>query len=284
MNTSIEHLPKHKRAQLQRIVDTVLEVVQPEMIILFGSHATGKWVEHRHFEGHVLHEYISDYDVLVITATEVDESDIEDYVEAKCNFHNAVTVLVHDIGFVNKMLGEGQYFFSDIKKEGIALYDTGNITLADQRELTPEERRQIAFDDYEHWFGEAKEFLVHAIFALTRSSLKIGAFLLHQATERAFNAASLVYTGYKPRTHNIEKLLNFSWNYSRDLGAVFIPQDNQDKHLFKLLKKAYIDARYKKSYKITEEELSALIEKVKIFQQTAQRLCEEQIASYKAVE
>ena len=113
--------------------------------------------------------------------------------------------------------------------------------------------------------------------------LNIGAFLLHQATERTFTAVALVYTGYKPRTHNIEKLLNFNWNYSRDLGAVFIPQDNRDKHLFKLLKKAYIDARYKKSYKITEEELAALIEKVTIFQQTAERLCEVQIASYKGV-
>ena len=47
--------------------------------------------------------------------------------------------------------------------------------------------------------------------------------------------------------------------------------------------KAYIEARYKKSYKITEDELSELIDKVTIFQQTAQHLCEEQIASYKGM-
>jgi len=128
----------------------VVQIVQPEMVILFGSHATGRWVEDWHMEGPILSEYVSDYDILVITAAEVNESEVEDYVEAKCNFHNAVTVLVHDIGFVNKMLGEGQYFFSDIKKEGIALYDTGNITLADQRDLTPEERQAIAIEDYEY--------------------------------------------------------------------------------------------------------------------------------------
>ena len=281
MNTSIAHLPKHKQAQLQRIVNTVLEVVMPEMIVLFGSHATGRWVEARHYEGHVLHEYVSDYDVLVITATEVKESDIEDYVEAKCNFHNAVTVIVHDIAFVNKMLGEGQYFFSDIKKEGIALYDTGNITLADQRELTPEERQQIAVEDYELWFEEAKEFMISTVDCYNRKSFRLGAFLCHQAAERAFTAAALVFTGYKPRTHNLEKLLNLSFTYSRELGVAFIPQNDRDKHLFKLLKKAYIEARYKKSYKITEDELAELIEKVTVFHQAVQRLCEAQIASYK---
>ncbi len=280
MNTSIEHLPAHKQAQLQRVVATVLEVVQPEMIILFGSHATGRWVEDRHMEGGALHEYISDYDILVITAGEVNETNIEDYVEAKCNFHTPLTVLVHDVAFVNKMLGEGQYFFSDIKKEGIALYDTGNISLADQRELTSEERQRLAEDDYQYWISNAKEFLQSSVLCLGDGILNASAFNLHQATERTFTAASLVYTGYKPRTHNLAKLLNFSWAYSRELGAVFVPQDDRDKHLFKLLKNAYIDARYKKNYKITEDELAELIDKVRAFQQTAQRLCEAQIAAY----
>ena len=281
MNTSIAHLPKHKQAQLQRIVQSAMEATTPEMVILFGSHATGKWVEDLRKEGHILTEYVSDYDILVITAKEVNESEVEEYIEARCNFHTPVTVIVHDIAFVNKMLGEGQYFFSDIKKEGIALYDTGNITLADQRELTPEERWQIAFDDYEYWSGAAKEFLHMSQYCLHRHQPIMGAFQLHQAAERTFTAAALVFTGYKPKTHNLEKLLNLSWTYSRELGVVFIPQNSRDKYLFKLLKKAYIEARYKKSYKITEEELSELIEKVTVFQQTAQHLCEAQLASYK---
>jgi len=108
----------------------------------------------------------------------------------------------------------------------------------------------------------------------------MGAFQLHQATERMFTAAALVFTGYKPRTHNLEKLLNLSFTYSRDLGVAFIPRNDRDKYLFKLLKRAYIEARYKKSYKISAEELIELIEKVKEFHATAQRLCEAQIAGY----
>jgi predicted nucleotidyltransferase len=41
--------------------------VDPEKVILFGSHATGRWVEHRDTEGGITYEYISDYDILVIT-------------------------------------------------------------------------------------------------------------------------------------------------------------------------------------------------------------------------
>jgi uncharacterized protein len=36
--------------------------------------------------------------------------------------------------------------------------------------------------------------------------LKHAACLLHQATERYYHAALLVFTGYKQRTHDIEAL------------------------------------------------------------------------------
>ena len=46
--------------------------------------------------------------------------------------------------------------------------------------------------------------------------------------------------------------------YSKQLG---------DERLFDLLKRGYIDARYKDHYEITAEELSVLIERVVIYKQ-----------------
>ena len=37
------------------------------MIILFGSYARGEWVEDIYTEGHITYEYISDFDILVLT-------------------------------------------------------------------------------------------------------------------------------------------------------------------------------------------------------------------------
>jgi predicted nucleotidyltransferase len=37
------------------------------MIILFGSYAHDEWVEDIYTEGHITYEYISDFDVLVLT-------------------------------------------------------------------------------------------------------------------------------------------------------------------------------------------------------------------------
>ncbi|MDZ7650245.1 MAG: nucleotidyltransferase domain-containing protein, partial [Cytophagales bacterium] len=50
------------------IVDIIRDVLNPEKIILFGSHAKGTQVEHRYqTKDGIIHEYNSDYDFLVVT-------------------------------------------------------------------------------------------------------------------------------------------------------------------------------------------------------------------------
>jgi hypothetical protein len=50
LQTSLSHLPVHKQAQLKEVTDIIVKSVDPEKVILFGSHATGRWVEHRYAE------------------------------------------------------------------------------------------------------------------------------------------------------------------------------------------------------------------------------------------
>jgi len=51
MKTSLTHLSENKQYEIRRIVDIIQEVVSPEKIILFGSHAKGTQVEHRSMSG-----------------------------------------------------------------------------------------------------------------------------------------------------------------------------------------------------------------------------------------
>jgi uncharacterized protein len=51
-------------------------------------------------------------------------------------YKTPVTVITHDIDVVNRMLSEEQYFFTDIEKDGILLYDAGNTPLAWHKPLS----------------------------------------------------------------------------------------------------------------------------------------------------
>ena len=71
-----------------------------------------------------------------------------------------ITLITETIQHVNEKLEKNQYFFSDIKKEGILLYDSGEFKLAEVRELSWEERKEIAQDDYDLWFKGEVVFLL----------------------------------------------------------------------------------------------------------------------------
>lgn len=61
----LSHLPQHMQNELAEIVKIICEVDNPAKVILFGSHATGKWVEDEYVAKGTTYTYISDYDLLV---------------------------------------------------------------------------------------------------------------------------------------------------------------------------------------------------------------------------
>ncbi len=125
-------------------------------------------------------------------------------------------MITHDIDFVNKMLSEDQYFFTDIEKEGILLHDAGNTPLAERKPLSPAEAKAIVQNYFDQWLSPAKGFLKGAGFYLQEKEYKFSAFESHQATERIYNAIILVHSGYKPKTHNLDKLKHYSKRFSQD--------------------------------------------------------------------
>lgn len=287
MKTSLSHLPKNKEEQILQIIEIIKEVAAPEKIILFGSYAKGKQVEHRYTgKDGIRYEYISDYDFLVVTKKNtIKEYELEDIINNRTEkFEPSINLQIHEIDYINEGLEFGQYFFTDIVNEGILLFDTKKVHFAEPRQLTPEEDKEKAQRYFDIWFPQAIQFLKGAQFYLSESSPKTGAFILHQATESLYYATLLVFTGYKPKTHNLWKLRKHAKVLSEDLFLVFpLETDKHENHLFDLLKRGYIDARYKPEYFITEEELKALIERVKKMQDTVEKICKEKIVSIDAL-
>jgi len=282
MKTSLSHLDKGKQEQILHIVEIIKEEANPEKIILFGSHARGNWVDDAYMEDGIHYTYISDYDFLVVIKKENHkESQIISNIQNRKRYHNDVMPIIHDIEYINEGLRVGQYFFTDIIAEGILLYDTGNFQFSEPAVLTAAEEKERAEEYFNIWYPQGTGFLRHTNYALADQGFKMGAFQLHQATESFYCAALLVYTGYKPKTHNLEKLRAYAKHISEDLHNLFLmPEiDEHEKHLFDLLKRGYIDARYKKDYIITEEELRELIVKVTRMQQIVEAICKEKIKS-----
>jgi HEPN domain-containing protein/predicted nucleotidyltransferase len=283
MKTSLSHLPEAKQKEIAHILEIIKEEANPEKVILFGSHARGGWIEDEYVEDGIRFSYISDYDFLVVIKKgEIKEQVIISHIENRCNdFKNVVSPIVHDIEYINDGLRIGQYFFTDIVTEGILLFDTKSFEFEKPAELTLEEEREKAQVYYDNWYPRGETLLKGAGFYLQIPDLKVSVFTLHQATECFYSAALLVYTGYKPKTHNLAKLRNYAKHVSIDLYTIFrSPIINEHEfHLFDLLKRGYIDARYKLDYVITADELKELIAKVTKMQEIVKSICQDKINS-----
>lgn len=292
MNTNLSHLPDAKQDNIR----TLVEIIQDEfeqvvgfangkkkhsrisLIILFGSYAKGGWVE-APAQG-----YVSDYDVLVLlsNADLVEEYQIWQSAEERSSLRlkAPVNILVHTHAEVNDKIQQGHYFFTDIKKEGIQLYQHHGAVLCEPGVLSAEEARQIAQQHYDHWFKGANSFLLNYGHCIDRDDLSIAAFELHQATERLFTCILLVFTNYRPKSHNLKLLHNLAAQQYEALTAMF-PQENKfHRRCFELLKGAYIDARYSAHYSISEEELLWLEGQVRQLQTLTEQVCLEKIAAF----
>ncbi|PZQ98112.1 MAG: DNA-binding protein, partial [Flavobacterium psychrophilum] len=230
----------------------------------------------------ITYEYISDYDFLVVTKDNPEkaydqESRVVDRTE---RYKPPVNLEIHEIDYINKGLEWGEYFWIDIVEDGILLYDKGTVQFSEPRELTNAEKKEKAQRYFDTWFPQGDEFVEGAKFYQQRESLKIATFNLHQAAESLYYATLLVFTDYKPKTHNLWKLRRKAKPYSEELFHIFRAEtDKQEKNLFELLKQGYVDARYREDFTITVQELNILIERLSAMIPVVEKLCKKHIAA-----
>lgn len=287
MKDTLTHLPLIKQEELNAIVADISTHKKVEMVILFGSYARDNWVDDKYKEEGITYHYQSDYDLLVVTKVRhLHEqrrlkNDLEKSVDKLFGIHTLVSIIVHDADYTNEQLDEAQYFFSDIMKEGVLLYDSGKITLKEPtKELSPQLRHKLAQENYEQWFPKAVGFFRVFKMCLEEQLYNQAAFILHQATENFYNTILLVFTHYKPKVHDLKVLRMMANTVDTRFLKVFPLTTPEEKRLFELLREAYVGARYKKGYKITEEELLWLGERVKILQELTEKLCHEKMQSF----
>jgi predicted nucleotidyltransferase len=204
--------------KIRQISDIIVNCGKDKIafVILFGSFARGTWVFDRYSEGNILYQYSSDYDFLIITKTGKQAGgnsafDLEWAIDKELEAKNLINkyqghnphFVIESIDYINSELEKGKYFFSDIKKEGITLYNSDEFELTDPKELSDEEKRQIAGDDYNYWMTSSLGFLRDSKNTYQIQDYNKSAFYLHQATESLYNCTLLTLGGYKPKSHDL---------------------------------------------------------------------------------
>lgn len=189
MKKSIKRLPKRTQEELTVLLDLVRKSIgNCQMIILFGSYARGNYVLwDSKIEFGVQTSYQSDYDILIVingAAKPVEEKlkrITNKYHDLFANRRHAFPqFVVEHINTVNRYLEVNRYFFTDIVKEGIMLYDSGKYKLGKPRQLSFKEIRDIAQKEFDELYPYACGLLEGVKeFYLPKKQNKISAFLLH---------------------------------------------------------------------------------------------------------
>jgi len=300
MRTDFDHLPPAKQRELERVVQILFEEFRDATatatvdwkrqarilkVILYGSYARGGWVD----EPHTAKGYQSDFDLLIVVNHEklTDRAAFWSTAEDRLNRELAITktlrtpvnFIVHTLHEVNDGLAHGRYFFMDVARDGIALYESDGADLHEPKPKTPQQALAMAQEYFDEWFPSAAALKEGADFYIGRDRLKEAAFSLHQSTERLYHCVLLVCTFYTPHVHNLGFLRTQAERIDPRLVDAWPRDTRHDRGRFEKLKEAYVKARYSKHYRISREELDWLGQRIELLGQAVQVICEEHIAA-----
>ena len=278
MKTSLDHLPAAKRRELEHIKAVLLREFEAAIasgtqdwrrngkilkLVLFGSFSRNDWVDEPQ------NGYQSDWDLLIIVSHEK-LTDIADYwfvAEDKLlrdpEVGRPVNIIVHTTKEVNHALSKGRYFWVDIIRDGVMLYELPGHPLAPPKPPTMADAYETAKKYFEARDAASQRWLKLADVAAAEGEadsqwFRNAAFNLHQAAETAYACFLLARTFYFPRSHNLKFLRSLAEDKDRRLVEAWPRESALDRRRFELLKRAYVEARYSDAYTITADDLTAI--------------------------
>jgi len=99
---------------------------------------------------------------------------------------------------------------------------------------------------------------------------------------RLYHCVLLAVTFYTPHVHNLAFLRTQAERLDARLTYVWPSDNRKQRAMFEKLKEAYVKARYSKHYRISEEELTWLGERVEDLRRIVHEICSERIAQLEA--
>jgi uncharacterized protein len=273
VRNDVDHLPLIQQDELARVTRILLDEFsiataratqswkkngKVQSIVLFGSYSRSDWVDEPE------NGYQSDYDLLIIVS-HPDLTDVADYwyvaedkILRDASIGRPVNIIVHTLDDVNQGLTRGEYFWADIARDGIALYELPGIKLATPKPLTAADAYEMANAYFSDWLGKIDDAIEITEFCIEKGKRKDAAFMLHQAVERAYTCFLLVHCHYVPRSHNLKFLRSLAEDKEPRLIESWPRATKLDRRRFELAKRAYVEARYASNYEISNDDLLAI--------------------------
>lgn len=292
MKKSIKRLPKGTQTELAVLQELILSYPSKvRMIILYGSYARKNYVLYEEgYEFGSRYVYQSDLDILLVVDTnnpEKVETKIRAFTipryEKQLKGKRHITppqIIVESVANMNRHIRKRQYFFTEIVKEGILLYDDGQFVIPKAETLRFREIKERAEAEYEDCFTFGEQFLEIGYVNKEKEQYKMGSFQLHQACERFYKTVLLVFINYRPKWHELKLLDRMTKRFSRELACVFPKETPEEKLSYQKLCDAYIHARYDKQFTVSKEQLEYMITYAERLRDVTAKICAEQLAFY----
>ena len=191
-----------EQAVIDEIVERVVEIAQPQKIILFGSAARGDMRAH------------SDLDFLVIIRDDEDGRDVQRRIYTNLPSRSMpVDVIVASTSAIARYKHSHALVYKPALREGKVMYESPNQeTPPDPEDLPPDEFPPGRYppDDPREWMARARHDLVRAKRRVPEEDddyLESLCFDAQQAAEKAIKARLIALDVEFPYTHDIKKLL-----------------------------------------------------------------------------
>ncbi|MCA6439660.1 MAG: HEPN domain-containing protein [Chitinophagaceae bacterium] len=250
--------------QQEQLVPLIREVATPDMIYLLGASLYRRRSESIFCTTLPTAQHTADYSFLVLMGDTQKKplSQWQDQIEQHCSLVMAVTVLVLETNTFKDWLTQGHLFARQVNDASCCLYNADHVSFPASGVCDPVTEQQALAKQYQEGLCKAKEFLAGVELFRIRKQHKMSAFMLHQSTEQALSTLLKTKTGFYSCTHNIDRLLRYASLVCYQLPDVFPRNTENEKRLFGLLQKAYIDSRYREDYTICLHDLLLLTTRV----------------------
>lgn len=298
MKKTLDHLPLPKQSELRHVVEVIRASFEEAIstrraerlkhgkilkVILYGSYARGDWVHDP------VGRYFSDFDLLFIVDHE-DLTDGEFWFDAtnrtmpgEGEIRTPVSIIVHTLDDVNDQLDRGRYFFADILRDGVILFDTPGSNLHKPATIKAKAALAEAEEFFSQWTQSSASFARGAKFYMGEGDdPNLAAFSLHQSAEHLYHCLLLVVTLYSGKAHNLAFLRRKAEGIDARMAAAWPRETKFERRCFELLREAYVKARYSKHYKISGEELAWLTERVEVLRGLTVTVCQERLAQLRS--
>jgi HEPN domain-containing protein len=274
INTS---MPVNKN-DLKAIGTLLSDISEIEMIICFGYRLKhdGQWSCFPSFYPRQVTVKDQEIDLLILTKCEISKMKITLIINRMFPDIFPVITFQNPETFFH-LVGYGNYFFSTVFQSGQILYSRTYVQGEKQESTATISAREIP-EDTSKIFHRSQSFLDGAIFFQEKSNHNFCAFMCQQAVEQTLIKLIEMATGYRPHSHNIFELMEFTKNFTGDISVLLI-ESQAVKGVPAHLIRAYGDVRFNDNFSTSRIMAdSILLLSTKIYQK-AEELMEKIIAS-----